>query len=68
MGRVLELLHGQRDKCLTVLALHVGWLLKGWPIRAANKVSHSENGGVLRPPASKEHAHFLVLSGYFSIR
>ena len=38
--RVLELLHGQRDKRLKVLALHVGWLLKGGRIRAANEVSH----------------------------
>jgi fatty acid-binding protein DegV len=33
-----ELLHGQRDGRLTALALHVGWLLKGGRIKAAQKV------------------------------
>ena len=35
LRRVLELLHGQRDRRLMALALHVGWLLKGGRIRAA---------------------------------
>ena len=45
LRRVLELLHGQRDKRLMVLALHVGWLLKGKRIRAAHEVSHVRTKG-----------------------
>jgi hypothetical protein len=46
LRRVLELFHGQRGKRLTVLALHVGLLLKGGRIRAAHKVSHVRGGSV----------------------
>jgi hypothetical protein len=38
LRRVLESLHGQRDKRPTVLALHMGWLLKGGCIRGEQKV------------------------------
>jgi hypothetical protein len=40
LGRVLELLHGQRDKRLKALALQVSWLLKGGRIRTAHKAYH----------------------------
>jgi hypothetical protein len=46
LRRALELLHGQRDKPLSVLALHVGCLLKGGRIRAAQKLPHVRDGSV----------------------
>jgi hypothetical protein len=38
LRRALELLYGQRDKRLSALSLHVGWLLKSGRVRAARKV------------------------------
>jgi hypothetical protein len=45
LRRVLELIHGQRDKHLKIFVLHVGWLLKGKRIRAAHEVSHVRTKG-----------------------
>jgi hypothetical protein len=45
LRRVLELIHGQRDKHQKIVVLHVGWLLKGKRIRAAHEVSHVRTKG-----------------------
>jgi hypothetical protein len=44
LRRVVEFLHGQRDKRLAVLALHV--VIKGERIRSSQKLSHVNDDSV----------------------